>query len=229
MSLVAKLFTAVLILFHFAHTTEAQSLQGAWKGEHSVLIMTNGFFSYSDFSQDDFNFTFGGSYSKASDGQLSLEYEFHTSDPDMVGKSVPMDFKSEGAKLWLGEKQYSKIDDGQPGELSGAWLFYNRVRDGKMGNPRYADNPRKTMKILSGTRFQWIAYNDSTGSFHGTGGGTYTTQNGKYVENIDFFSRDNSRIGASLEFDFEIKGDEWHHQGLSSKGDPIYEIWKFRE
>ena len=81
------------------------------------------------------------------------------------------------------------------------------------------------MKILSGTRFQWIAYNTETKEFLGTGGGTYTTDNGKYTENIEFFSRDDSRVGASLEFDYEVKDGKWHHKGESSKGDPIYEIW----
>ena len=85
------------------------------------------------------------------------------------------------------------------------------------------------MKILSGTRFQWIAFNTETKEFMGTGGGTYSTVDGKYTENIDFFSRDNSRVGASLEFDYELNGDEWHHKGLSNKGDPIYEIWNLRK
>ena len=88
--------------------------------------------------------------------------------------------------------------------------------------------PRKTMKILSGTKFQWIAYNTETGDFSGTGGGTYTTEGGKYTENIDFFSRDNTRVGASLKFDYELKEKKWHHRGLSSEGSPIYEIWSLR-
>jgi hypothetical protein len=49
--------------------------------------------------------------------------------------------------------------------------------------------------------------------------------NGKYTENILFFSRDNSRVGAQLTFDGKIEDGNWHHSGLSSKGDPIYEIW----
>ncbi|MCK5105463.1 MAG: hypothetical protein KAR17_21715, partial [Cyclobacteriaceae bacterium] len=81
----------------------------------------------------------------------------------------------------------------------------------------------------SGTRFQWIAYNSETKEFMGTGGGTFTTKDGKYIENIDFFSRDNSRVGASLEFEYELKGNDWHHKGFSSRGDPIYEIWSLRE
>jgi hypothetical protein len=89
---------------------------------------------------------------------------------------------------------------------------------------------RKTMKILSGTKFQWIAYNTETKEFFGTGGGSYTTTpDGKYTENIEFFSRDNSRVGASLQFDFSIQDGNWRHKGLSSKGDPIDEIWTQRE
>jgi hypothetical protein len=59
----------------------------------------------------------------------------------------------------------------------------------------------------------------------GTGGGTYTFANGKYTEHIEFFSRDSSRVGAALTFDGKLENGDWHHSGLSSKGDPIYEVW----
>lgn len=78
---------------------------------------------------------------------------------------------------------------------------------------------------MSGTRFQWAAINPETKEFFGTGGGTYTFVNGKYTENIEFFSRDNSRVGASLSFKGEVKDGQWHHSGNSSTGNPIYEIW----
>jgi hypothetical protein len=87
------------------------------------------------------------------------------------------------------------------------------------------DGPRKTFKILSGTRFQWIAMNTSTGEFFGTGGGTYTLKDGKYTENIEFFSRDSSRVGMTLTFDAKVDGSKWEHSGLSSKGDKIKEEW----
>ena len=103
-----------------------------------------------------------------------------------------------------------------------------RKRDGEI-QQRDTNRPRKTMKILSGTRFQWIAYNIETKQFMGTGGGTYTTIDGVYTENIEFFSRDNSRVGASLPFNFELQEGKWHHSGNSSKGAPIYEIWSQRE
>jgi hypothetical protein len=63
----------------------------------------------------------------------------------------------------------------------------------------------------------------------GTGGGTYSTLDGEYTENIEFFSRDDTRVGFSLKFDFELIDGDWTHKGLSSKGDPIHEIWSIRE
>ncbi|MBK8310764.1 MAG: hypothetical protein IPL04_07545 [Chitinophagaceae bacterium] len=53
----------------------------------------------------------------------------------------------------------------------------------------------------------------------------YTLKDGKYTETIEFFSRDSSRVGASLSFDYSLKEGVWIHQGLSSKGAPIYEEW----
>jgi hypothetical protein len=85
------------------------------------------------------------------------------------------------------------------------------------------------MKILSGTRFQWIAYNTETGEFSGTGGGTYTTVDNQYTENIDFFSRDSSRVGAILSFKFQKIDGIWNHSGKNSRGQPLYELWIPRE
>ena len=59
-------------------------------------------------------------------------------------------------------------------------------------------------------------------------GGFYTAQNGIYTENIEFFSRNNTSVGRVLPFQYSIKGVDWHHQGKSSKGDPMYEVWTQR-
>jgi hypothetical protein len=62
-------------------------------------------------------------------------------------------------------------------------------------------------------------------SFFGTGGGQYNFKDGTYTEHIEFFSRDATRVGASLSFKAEINKGEWHHSGLSSKGEKIHEVW----
>jgi hypothetical protein len=125
------------------------------------------------------------------------------------------------------EQIWSRIDNGSPGQLAGAWLITGRMEGSDM--TKITPGARRTMKILSGTRFQWIAYNVESKEFLGTGGGTYTTANGKYTEVIDFFSRDSSRVGKSLQFDFSLSEENWRHKGFSSKGDPIDEVWTKRE
>jgi hypothetical protein len=203
-------------------------MQGAWRTDEGVVIISGNYFAYTVYTTNNFINTYGGSWS-VEGSNLKVTYEFNTENPEMVGTTVSMNVRFQGDNMVINDGYLTRIDDGKPGKLEGTWLFSNRMNNGELGTPRSADNPRKTMKILSGTRFQWIAYNDETKQFMGTGGGTYTTVDGKYTENIDFFSRDNSRVGASLVFDFERKGDDWHHKGFSSKGDPMHEIWSLRK
>jgi hypothetical protein len=212
-------------------------LKGAWVNEASgvstVRIYTDGFFSVSVYKATEFIKTFGGSYKVEKDGIVET-IEFDTEVPDRVGKQVQSTFRlnKKGDELQLSGKtesaQFVRLDNGTPGKLAGAWLITGRFTNGEMR--KNTPGVRRTMKILSGSRFQWIAYNVETKEFFGTGGGTYTTENGKYTENIDFFSRDQSRVGMSLGFDFSIMDDGgWRHSGKSSKGDPIDEIWTQRE
>lgn len=158
-------------------------------------------------------------------------HEFNTMKPELIGKELRNTVGMNGDKLVFkmkeGDEEWTRIDNGTPGKLAGAWLITGRVTDGQVN--RRTPGPRKTMKILSGTRFQWIAYNSETKEFSGTGAGTYTTENGKYVERIEVFSRDKSRVGMKLEFEYSLEDGEWHHKGTSSKGDPINEIWTKRE
>ncbi len=112
-------------------------------------------------------------------------------------------------------------------DLDGQWLFASRGPD--TGQERRGEtNTRKTLKFLLDGRFQWIAYDTEGFQFKGTGGGNYTSVDGIYTENIEYFSRDNARVGASLEFNYEVKGADWHHTGNNSKGEPMYEIWSRR-
>ena len=173
--------------------------------------------------------TNGGSWKLEGD-TVTEKVEFDTNNPERVGTEVSFKVYNKDSIMGIvGDKAiWRRINKGNPGKLQGAWLMSGRIKDGKTQS-RDTNRPRKTMKILSGTRFQWIAYNTETKQFMGTGGGTYTTINGKYTENIEFFSRDDTRVGASLEFDFSMKDRKWHHSGLSSKGDPIHEIWSLRE
>lgn len=226
------LFT-ILSLFQL-NKVDKKELIGAWEtsfpdGTHGLLIVTEDNFSLTYYKPNpaDFLTTAGGKWVMKDENTVGLEWEFNTSNNELVGTNEEISIAYTNEELTFSDQKWKKVDNGQPGELNGAWLITGRELDGEMS--KMTPGARKTMKILSGTKFQWIAYNSETGEFSGTGGGSYTTQDGKYTEKIEFFSRDNSRVGANLEFDYEIKNGQWHHSGKSSKGDPIYEIWSTRK
>ena len=223
-----------VLLFCFSPN---ESLEGAWsvtydgsKGE-VTMIFSGGYFAVSEYdsARGRFDGTWGGVYN-VTGSRLLMTQEFNTMRPQEIGlrMSGGVQFKKGVLQLTLGPVVFScrRLDAGQPGALAGAWWMTGRMRDGKLVNN--TPGARRTMKILSGTRFQWIAYNVETKEFFGTGGGRYTTQNGKYTEHLSFFSRDASRIGASLSFDYSIEEGRWRHRGLSSKGEPIDEYWSRR-
>ncbi len=220
--------------------TWAQTLIGAWENTNllskgqpltNVIIFSEGHQVSTWFNTKTGAFvsTNGGKWVLKGD-EITETVEFDSKNPDQVGAMVSfrIELSEEKLKIKGDDSIWTRIDDGSSGALAGAWLMSGRKRNGEF-RTRDTDRPRKTMKILSGTRFQWIAYNTDTKEFMGSGGGTYTTIDGKYTENIEFFSRDDSRVGASLQFDYEVKDEDWHHSGFSSKGDPLYEIWSIRK
>ncbi|WP_417876624.1 DUF4488 domain-containing protein [Winogradskyella sediminis] len=235
MKQIAIVLTCILVSF----SSDAQSLIGAWKNTtttaqgdqlETVVIFTEAYQVSTTYntSTREFIKSNGGSWS-IMDNTITETIEFNTDNPKLVGAEVDYKVKLTTDAFQIVESQlkFVKIDNGSPGQLQGAWLMSGRVRNGKT-QLRDISRPRKTMKILSGTRFQWIAYNTKTKQFLGTGGGTYTTKNGIYTEHIKFFSKDTSKAGISLEFNFKIENDQWIHTGFSSKGDPIHEIWNLR-
>ena len=229
-----------LSLFLFGTVAIAQSPVGAWEWTNTndegqqikgVVTFSENYQAAAWFDAETGAFveTNGGTWSL--DGNTMTEVpEFNSKDTATIGVPVSFEIEFEGndkLRIVGTETWATRVDAGEPGDLSGAWLMSGRKRNGEI-QERDTNRPRKTMKILSGTRFQWIAYNTETKQFMGTGGGTYTTVDGKYTENIEFFSRDDSRVGASLEFAYELKEGKWHHSGKSSKGNPLYEIWSRR-
>lgn len=232
------LFLTAIIFFSWA---EAQSLDGAWKLTHQdgqevkdmeyIKIYQDDYFAFGAKRIADNHFvSAGGGPFSYEDGNYVETLDFFTLDPFQVGTSNK--YKLD----WVNEKMvissdingkmlveiWEKVSDAE-NDLTGNWVITGRKRGEEIS--RSTPGARRTVKILSGGRFQWIAFNSETKEFSGTGGGTYTAKDGKYIESITFFSRDDSRVGANLDFNYEVIDGEWHHSGLSSKGDPIYEIW----
>ena len=206
-------------------------LNGAWQSaegsiEQSLLVADGyGMLTKYDKTNKKFFHSFGGPLT-AKDGKISLKVEFNSDDKTQVGKTLQYDFSISNniltSNIGGAKMQWQRTDDGKS-DLAGNWRITQRKQDDKMGDIPL--RPRRTLKLLTATRFQGAAINIETGEFSGTGGGTYTFADGKYTEHIEFFSRDNTRVGASLSFDGKIENGNWIHSGLSSRGDPIYEIW----
>ena len=231
----------ILIIYILSMSNiNGQSFIGAWERYHksedgtklkSIVIFSDSYQSISTYESKSGKFIHSNGGTWEINGNIMTEkVEFDTNNPDLVGSEVEFKIEISDSTMSILESNmvFNKIDDGTPGDLQGAWLMAGRVRDG-VKQLRNTNRPRKTMKLLSGKRFQWIAYNTETKKFMGTGGGTYTTKNGIYSENIEFFSRDDSKSGLNLKFDYSIKDDEWNHKGFSSKGDPLHEIWISRK
>lgn len=222
----------IIVLKSSSAQTNSTAITGAWKineaDKEHVLIFQDGFFFHTAFNKNSKQFFLsqGGTYTQEGD-ELSAKIYFHTANIEEVGTQLNARFSIADNTLNLminGETQnWMRLDDGSA-PLAGTWRITSRMQDGKL-TPIHQTGARQTYKILSGTRFQWAAINPGTKEFSGTGGGTYTFANGKYTENIEFFSRDSSRVGASLTFEGKLENGEWHHSGLSSKGDKIYEVW----
>ncbi len=220
-----------------ATTLSAQSLEGAWQLTHEnkekitdkevMAIFQDGYFAIGAKQINDNKFLYaeGGEFA-IKDGAYTQTYDFNTASPEAIGVEQQYAYSLAGNTLTLvsagGSHVWQRVSEGKDA-LTRNWVINGRERDGEMNAITPGD--RRTVKILSGGHFQWIAFNSATKEFSGTGGGTYTAENGVYTENITFFSRDDSRVGASLQFNFEVKDGKWHHKGKSSKADPIYEIW----
>ncbi|MGY5850688.1 hypothetical protein [Salegentibacter sp. F14] len=230
------LYLSLLFCFGFL---SAQNIEGSWKLVHMngedvtnrevIRIYQDGYFAHGVKSLPDNKFmsAAGGEFTLGDDEMLNEKRDFDTANPDAIGVNNDFNISWEGEDRFIvsddiNTKVWERLSD-ENDALTGNWVITGRKRNDEMRTMNPGD--RRTVKILSGGRFQWIAFNSATKEFYGTGGGTYLAEDGKYIENIEFFSRDDSRVGASLEFEYKVKNGIWHHKGTSSKGDPIYEIW----
>ena len=227
-------FFALLIVatgFNSYYKTVLSGLAGTWHLQQGsieqVLIFQDGYFSHTVFDKTNKKFisTYGGIY-KTDGKTLKLLLEFASGAKDDIGKEKVISHSIADKMLHIdisgSYQHWTRIDEGQD-KLAGVWRITGRMVDGKVNPMQRGD--RKTLKLLSGTRFQWMAIKPATKEFFGTGGGRYTFTNGKYTEHIEFFSRDSTRVGASLTFNGTVKDEVWNHSGKSSKGDPLNELW----
>jgi hypothetical protein len=214
------------------------ALQGSWKlvsvngtapQDEVIRIYTSEYFAWGQSKSSDGAFVAaGGGWYKFENGKYIETISFYTPDSTQVGKTFSHDYEQSGNRVKIksakGTEEWEQLENGKTA-LTGTWRMLGRQNsEGKLDSRRPVA-ARITIKILSGNRFQWAAINTETGEFFGTGGGTYTVENGKYTEHIKFFSRDDSRVGMSLVFDYKVDGEDWYHNGLTSTGGPMAEVW----
>lgn len=218
---------------------KASTLCGAWEmvpesgafNERVVMVATLNYLSISVFEKNLYIRSYGGAFEIKDDGKgveiVELLLEFNDKHPESVGTKIMYKYSRTENEFTLENQlktNWRRIDSNTD-LLAGLWQITAREgKEGQMNEMR--PGPRKTIKICTGTRFQWLAINPETKEFSGTGGGTYTLKDGKYTETIEFFSRDNTRVSASLSFDAKVDNNQWFHSGKSSKGDRVNEIWK---
>ncbi|GAB3941302.1 hypothetical protein GCM10028805_04320 [Spirosoma harenae] len=223
------LFISLSTAFRFSQTGKPE---GAWRlvrpssNTTVMLTLVDNYLIQTTYEPNLYISTRGGSYRQEGD-KLELLVEFDTQDSSRVGQTIPYSMTIRNNQLTInglgGNQVFTRVDE-SPTPLTGLWRITGRANDaGQITTMQRG--ARKTLKLLTGSRFQWVAINPQTKQFFGTGGGTYILKDGKYTETIDLFSRDNSRVGNSLTFNAEISGAEWHHSGQSSTGGKVAEIW----
>jgi len=158
-----KIILTLTILLSFI--INAQNPVGAWERIHtskngkelkSVVIFSESHQSISIYESKTGRLVHSNGGTWELKGKTMTEVvEFDTDNPERVGSAVVFDINIDDEFLEIvgSEMKFSRLDNGAPGDLNGAWLMSARIRDGKK-QERDISRPRKTMKILSGTRFQ---------------------------------------------------------------------------
>jgi hypothetical protein len=241
-----KIFIALLVLsaaalFSLSFLKPANAIDpriiiGAWgygpAENRTVMIATDKIFSISTYDIPGKRFvrSHGGTW-RIDNSKLVKKIEWNSADSAQVGKEITEEMQVVNGKLVSKQSgtTWDRLDDGKPGGLMGAWIITGNFKNdtaAKRGSPFY---PRRTMKLLSGKYFQWIAYNIATKTFVNAGGGTYTTVNGKYTETIEFFTKTAESVGKTLAFNYSFVRGDWRHKGQKSTGGEMDECWSKRE
>ena len=163
------------------------AFDGAWEvvtkngidlKHRAVFMVESPYAFYTEFDVENKKFVGSlGGVIKVMANRIMLINEFNTWLPDQVGTTYQMVGLLKANQVtftWLVDNEQvemvcKRIDDGTS-DLAGSWRITDRLRDGEMQVMRQGS--RKTIKMITGTRFQWAAFNSESKQFSGTGGGT---------------------------------------------------------
>lgn len=230
-----KIFFLGLIAF-ISQSTLCQNLDGSWEllqkngksvSENTIRIYEGDYFMEAS-KEGDYKVTNakGGRYTQTS-SDYSEEYDFNTSEENLIhtAKKFKISVNKDTLQLNAGNQSSTWLRISSAiNKLSGIWVLKGTKENGKLTFELPKD--QICLKIVSGDKFQWVTFNPETGELVATGGGASYAQYNVYLENIDFFSKDEIMVGASLSFEYQLENGQWYHRGTSSEGKPLYEIWE---
>jgi hypothetical protein len=235
-----KLILTVAILLNTLQVF-TQTLNGAWRlvevddmpvDKEIIKLYSNSYFTYSayDKATGEFFAAKGGLYNL---DHLSYEehLEIDSEEPKHSGTTIIYKATIKDDSLFItnlktGEKQrWLKFDEADNYEVSFCWRIHKKKDEGDESWRTIEYAPRKTLKMVTNSRYQVLAFNSKTGKFVGSSGGHWTGSGDNYIENIEFFSKDQSNVGRSLKFKRTFEEGLWLHTGKTTKGEIMLEKW----
>ncbi len=152
--------------------SESQSQSEVPSGATAIMILSDGRFSVAYFDREGKQFlgTYGGTFTITGNRYIE-SYDFNTWDSTQIGNKATLRHTLTNNNWTLSGKRrgsnvqetWQRIDDASQSSLAGAWQITSRLTgSGEMAI--ITPGPRKTVKMLSGTRFHWIAFNTETNS-----------------------------------------------------------------
>lgn len=103
-------------------------------------------------------------------------------------------------------------------EIEGAWELLS-------GQP--LPEGARDIKLLSGGRFMFAAYDRKSGALLYAAGGTYALAGRRYTEHMEFASEEIADlIGHDQSFTIEVEGDTLTQRGTLSNGRPLLEQFR---
>jgi hypothetical protein len=133
--------------------------------------------------------------------------------------------------LLISMSTFSKVSAIEPSkadksEIQGTWklVSYNHVGDTIMQD---ASTMADRIKIINATSFCWLDINATNHLVGSSAGGSYTYNNGKYIERIEYGS--SGMVGYASKdqvFNVTIENDKMYLSGSLSSGLRITEVWE---
>ena len=86
----------------------------------------------------------------------------------------------------------------------------------------------RDIKVISGGRFMFAAYDAASGKPLYTAGGTFVLNGTSYTEHMDFASDiiGAGLIGKNQQFTIKVDGDTFTQTGTLTNGKPLSEVWR---